>query len=127
MNNRTVALLNACLCLGGVFMLLLMIDGGVLDLDSPAMATLGELRSQAVEMFYRKAARTLVAALYLIIAIGLLNLALFLFSKRERVSPVRAMLAGGDELPVATPADEQEVADVVTQVRKARRGRKGAA
>ena len=40
---------------------------------------------------------------------------------------VRAMLAGGDELPVAAPADEQEVADVVTEVRKVRRGRKGAA
>lgn len=40
---------------------------------------------------------------------------------------VRAMLAGGDELPVAAPADEQEVADMVTEVRKARRGRKGAA
>jgi AbrB family looped-hinge helix DNA binding protein len=40
---------------------------------------------------------------------------------------VRAMLAGGDGLPQSTPADEQEVAGVVAEVRKARRRKKGAA
>jgi len=40
---------------------------------------------------------------------------------------VRAMLAGGEELPQSTPADEQEVAGVVAEVRKARRRKKGAA
>lgn len=40
---------------------------------------------------------------------------------------VRAMLAGGDGLPQSTPADEQEVAGVVADVRKARRRKKGAA
>jgi len=40
---------------------------------------------------------------------------------------VRAMLAGGDELPQSTPSDEQEVAGVVAEVRKARRRKKGAA
>lgn len=42
-------------------------------------------------------------------------------------SQVRAMLAGGDELPEATPEGEREVAGVVTEVRKARRRGKGAA
>jgi hypothetical protein len=37
------------------------------------------------------------------------------------------MLAGGDELPEAAPADEKEVADLVAEVRKARGRRKGAA
>ena len=39
-------------------------------------------------------------------------------------SQVRAMLAGGGELPDATPAVEREVAEVVADVRKGRRRRK---
>lgn len=42
-------------------------------------------------------------------------------------SQVRAMLAGGTELPEMTAADEREVADVVANVRKGRRRRKGTA
>ena len=41
-------------------------------------------------------------------------------------SQVRAMLAGGDDLPNATPAVERDVADVIANVRKGRR-RKGTA
>ncbi len=54
---------------------------------------------------------------------------LVVLRKRLPLSParVRAMLAGGDELPAAAPADEKEVADLVAEVRKARGRRKGAA
>jgi AbrB family looped-hinge helix DNA binding protein len=54
---------------------------------------------------------------------------LVVLRKRLPLSParVRAMLAGGDELPEAAPADEKEVADLVAEVRKARGRRKGAA
>jgi len=41
-------------------------------------------------------------------------------------SQVRAMLAGGDDLPNATPAVERDVAGVIANVRKGRR-RKGTA
>jgi AbrB family looped-hinge helix DNA binding protein len=40
-------------------------------------------------------------------------------------SQVRAMLAGGDELPEATPAVEREVSEIVAEVRNGRRRRKG--
>jgi AbrB family looped-hinge helix DNA binding protein len=54
---------------------------------------------------------------------------LVVLRKRLPLSParVRAMLAGGDELPEAAPANEKEVADLVAEVRKARGRRKGAA
>lgn len=50
---------------------------------------------------------------------------------RKRVplssAQVRAMLVGGNDLPELASTDEQEVAAVVTEARKARRRRKGAA
>ncbi len=50
---------------------------------------------------------------------------------RKRVplssAQVRTMLVGGNDLPELAPTDEQEVAAVVTEARKARRRRKGAA
>ncbi len=50
---------------------------------------------------------------------------------RKRVplssAQVRAMLVGGNDLPELASAGEREVAEVVTEVRKARRRRKGAA
>ena len=49
---------------------------------------------------------------------------------RKRVplssAQVRTMLVGGNDLPELAPTDEQEVAAVVTEARKARRRRKGA-
>ncbi len=51
---------------------------------------------------------------------------LVVLRKRLRLSAsqVRAMLAGGGELPDVTPAVEREVAEVVADVRKGRRRRK---
>jgi len=50
---------------------------------------------------------------------------------RKRVplssAQVRAMLVGGNDLPDLASADEREVAEVMTEVRTARRRRKGAA
>jgi AbrB family looped-hinge helix DNA binding protein len=48
---------------------------------------------------------------------------LVVLRKRHPLSSslVRAMLAGGDALPQATPDDEREVAGVVAAVRKSRR------